>query len=71
VALVTELAAKAAENADKAATFRTPRFGVEGCCGRGCNGCLPFWHDEKYAKAREILRGKKMGERLSAAEAKG
>lgn len=34
------------------------------CCGRGCNGCMVFWHDEKYAKAREILSSKKMGERL-------
>lgn len=44
--------------------FRVPRIGVEGCCGRGCNGCLPFWHDDKYAKAREILRAKKIGEKL-------
>ncbi|MBU6140613.1 MAG: U32 family peptidase [Proteobacteria bacterium] len=43
---------------------RTPRIGVEGCCGKGCNGCLIFWHDEKYAKAREILKTKKIGEML-------
>jgi putative protease len=60
--------AKAAENIDKT-SFRTPRSGVEGCCGCGCNGCLPFWHDAKYAKAREILRSKKMGEKLSWQEA--
>lgn len=30
-----------------------PRLGPEGCCGLGCNGCLPFWHDPKYATARE------------------
>lgn len=34
------------------------------CCGRGCNGCMVFWHDEKYEKARNILASKKMGERL-------
>ncbi len=50
--------------------FRTPRSGVNGCCGRGCNGCLPFWHDEKYAKARTLLKSKKQGEMLSADEAK-
>jgi putative protease len=50
--------------------FRTPRSGVNGCCGRGCNGCLPFWHDEKYTKARELLKKKKMGEMLSGKEAK-
>ncbi len=35
-------------------TFRSPRLGVEGCCGRGCNGCLHFWYDERYARAREL-----------------
>jgi putative protease len=43
---------------------RTPRIGTEGCCGKGCNGCLIFWHDEKYQKAREILKTKKIGEML-------
>ena len=43
---------------------RTPRIGTDGCCGKGCNGCLIFWHDEKYAKAREILKTKKIGEML-------
>ncbi len=43
---------------------RTPRIGKEGCCGKGCNGCLMFWHDDKYAKAREILKTKKIGEML-------
>ncbi len=43
---------------------KTPRTGTDGCCGKGCNGCLPFWHDEKYAKAREILKNKKIGEML-------
>jgi putative protease len=43
---------------------RTPRIGQEGCCGKGCNGCLIFWHDDKYSKAREILKTKKIGEML-------
>jgi putative protease len=43
---------------------RTPRVGMDGCCGKGCNGCLMFWHDDKYAKARDILKTKKMGELL-------
>ncbi len=43
---------------------KTPRIGEEGCCGKGCNGCLIFWHDAKYQKARELLAGKKMGEML-------
>lgn len=43
---------------------RTPRVGREGCCGKSCNGCLIFWHDEKYAKAREIAKTKKIGEML-------
>jgi putative protease len=45
-------------------TKKTPRIGKEGCCGKGCNGCLIFWHDEKYQKAREILKTKKIGEML-------
>jgi len=43
---------------------RTPRVGTDGCCGKGCNGCLIFWHDDKYAKARDILKTKKIGEML-------
>jgi putative protease len=43
---------------------RTPRKGTEGCCGRGCNGCLMFWHDPAYAKARDLLQKKKQGEML-------
>ena len=39
-------------------TFRSPRLGVEGCCGRGCNGCLHFWYDERYARARELHQQK-------------
>ncbi len=45
-------------------SFRTPRLGIDGCCGRGCNGCLPFWHDDRFERARELLKHKKQGERL-------
>lgn len=37
-----------------------PRMGLEGCCGKGCNGCLLFWQDPKYAKAREKLAQKEI-----------
>jgi putative protease len=55
---------QALEVADEETSPRTPRTGVDGCCGKGCNGCLIFWHDDKYAKAREILKTKKIGEML-------
>ncbi|WP_176082742.1 U32 family peptidase [Martelella sp. HB161492] len=51
-----------AETMDKRA--RTSRRGVEGCCGRGCNGCLIFWNDPDYARARALLEKKKPGEML-------
>lgn len=54
----------ALEVGDEQTSPRTPRIGKDGCCGKGCNGCLMFWHDDKYAKAREILKTKKMGELL-------
>lgn len=54
----------------KGVTFRTPRLGVEGCCGRGCNGCQHFWNDPRYEKARGLLKSKKLGEVLSADEAR-
>ncbi len=44
--------------------FKTRKVGIEGCCGRGCNGCLMFWHDPSYRKARDILAKKKQGEKL-------
>ena len=47
---------------------KTPRFGVEGCCGKGCNGCLMFWNDPAYARARDLLAKKKHGEKLSKQE---
>ena len=55
---------------NKGVTFRTPRLGAEGCCGRGCNGCLHFWNDARYARARELLRSKKPGALLSNEEAR-
>lgn len=39
----------------------TKRVGVEGCCGRGCNGCLVFWNDPGYEKARTLLAAQKQG----------
>ncbi|WP_197231518.1 U32 family peptidase [Novipirellula artificiosorum] len=52
--------AKQAERAE-------PKFirqGNPGCCGKGCNGCLVFWHDPAYAKGRELMQQQKFGERL-------
>lgn len=49
--------------------FKTNRIGTEGCCGKGCNGCLIFWQDDIYARARDILLKRKQGEQLSRAEA--
>ena len=43
---------------------KTPKLGIEGCCGKGCNGCLIFWYDDAYDKARDILSRKKQGEML-------
>lgn len=34
---------------------KPPKLGADGCCGLGCNGCLPFWQDDKYEKARQRL----------------
>ena len=52
------------EEKNKDARLRTPRQGSEGCCGKGCNGCMIFWHSDLYAPAREIMAKKKMGEML-------
>jgi len=49
------------ENNVKNPTTKTPRLGLDGCCGRGCNGCLLFWHDDKYAAARAKLKDQKIG----------
>ena len=50
--------------------YKTNRVGTDGCCGKGCNGCLIFWEDDTYARAREALLSRKHGEQLSRAEAK-
>ncbi len=63
------LADSVAENTSER-RFKTNRVGVEGCCGKGCNGCLIFWQDDTYARAREALLTRKHGEQLSRAEAK-
>ncbi|KIC08201.1 peptidase U32 [Leisingera sp. ANG-M1] len=49
--------------------FKTNRIGTEGCCGKGCNGCLIFWQDPQYELARIALQKRKQGEMLSRAEA--
>ena len=49
--------------------FRTNRVGTEGCCGKGCNGCLIFWQDDLYARARAVLLDRKQGAQLTRAEA--
>ncbi|MGH1377946.1 MAG: U32 family peptidase [Alphaproteobacteria bacterium] len=56
---------KATLDDNEGKVFKSPRFGVEGCCGKGCNGCLSFWHAPEYEKARKILMKKKQGEMLS------
>ncbi len=43
---------------------KTSRYGIAGCCGKGCNGCLMFWNDPQYEKARAMLAKKKHGELL-------
>jgi len=47
---------------------RAPKQGIDSCCGKGCNGCLMFWNDDKYAKAREKMKQKKIGEMLETKE---
>ena len=44
--------------------YKAARLGKQGCCGRGCNGCLIFTHDPAYARARELMKKKKIGELL-------
>lgn len=56
---------EAAQEDNDGKVFKSPRFGVEGCCGKGCNGCLVFWHAPEYEKAREVMKRKKQGEMLS------
>lgn len=47
---------------------KPPKLGAEGCCGLGCNGCLPFFNDDKYARARTLLAEKKGVKKLPARE---
>lgn len=49
---------------------RKPNLGSDGCCGRGCNGCLHFWKDDKYKKSRALLHTKDAGTLLTHEEAK-
>ena len=49
--------------------LKTNRVGVEGCCGKGCNGCMIFWQDDQSARARDVLLKRKQGQQLSRAEA--
>lgn len=50
--------------------IKGPRVGAEGCCGLGCNGCLPFWNEPKYEKARDQLALARHGRRLSKSSAR-
>jgi U32 family peptidase len=61
--------ASAIEDQSQERRFKTRRVGTEGCCGKGCNGCLIFWQDPLYERAREILLKRKQGSRLTKAEA--
>ena len=38
--------------------LKTPRIGMEVYCCKDCNGCLIFWHDPTYEKARTLLAQK-------------
>lgn len=66
----TETLTKAIALDDDKAMRNPPRVGTEGCCGRGCNGCLIFWNDDKYAEARKLMKEKKQGEMLTASQGK-
>lgn len=49
---------------NKTRKIKSPRLGLDTCCGRGCNGCLMFWNDPAYEKARALMATKKQGETL-------
>ncbi|MFT4718184.1 MAG: putative protease [Rickettsiales bacterium] len=52
-------------DADSSKTIvKVAKIGMDGCCGKGCNGCLIFWNDDKYKSARELMKKKKIGEML-------
>ena len=62
---------QAAVDADQTKrSTKSPRLGVEGCCGRGCNGCTVFWYDDKYEKARALLARNKQGKLLTKQQAR-
>ncbi len=48
---------------------KPPKLGAEGCCGLGCNGCLPFWKEPKYEKARRLLTTQREVGKLASAVA--
>ncbi len=43
-----------------------PKLGVDGCCGLGCNGCLIFWNEPKFERAREKLASQGVGRKLDS-----
>jgi len=49
---------------NKTRKIKSPRLGLDTCCGRGCNGCLMFWNDPAYEKARALMTQKKQGAML-------
>ncbi|MBH41870.1 MAG: peptidase U32 [Candidatus Magasanikbacteria bacterium] len=55
---------KEISKSNKQPKTKKPKFGTDACCGKGCNGCLMFWHDTKFAKLRDKMKDKKIGETL-------
>jgi putative protease len=47
---------------------KPPKLGADGCCGLGCNGCLPFWKEVAYEKARTLLASKSGRQKLERTE---
>lgn len=43
-----------------------PKLGIDGCCALGCNGCLVFWNEPKFEKARQKLQASGLGRRLDS-----
>lgn len=41
-----------------------PKLGLDGCCALGCNGCMIFWNEPRFARAREKLEARGVGRRL-------
>ncbi len=40
---------------------KTRRVGLEGCCGKGCNGCLMFWNDPNMKRPAPCSPAKNKG----------